>query len=252
MKINLTLLAILINISSILAQTGIGTTNVDPSSLLEVKSTKGGLLVSEFGQVLTADKFVPDPIAGSAGLMFYDTVVNNFFIHNGAKWLGQGGVPKGAIVMWNGTTPPSGWTLCNGNNGSPNLSGMFVKGWGDDAVGDKSGENFVTLQEANLPGHAHMAQGGEHTHTGTSGHTHPYTYTTLTITPFGTDPQRNNTSGGAIQVPRQTVTSEVVDLGPLSSTSSAASAITEVMMTGGGISHENRPPYYVLAFIMKL
>jgi hypothetical protein len=37
---------------------------------------------------------------------------------------------SGIIVLWSGTlaTIPSGWVLCDGNNGTPNLEGQFVRG----------------------------------------------------------------------------------------------------------------------------
>ncbi len=37
-------------------------------------------------------------------------------------------VPSGVIVMWSGTiaTIPSGWALCNGSNGTPDLRNRFV------------------------------------------------------------------------------------------------------------------------------
>lgn len=40
------------------------------------------------------------------------------------------GVPSGLIAMWHGLIAniPSGWVICNGNNGTPNLLGKFVEG----------------------------------------------------------------------------------------------------------------------------
>ena len=40
-------------------------------------------------------------------------------------------VPRGSIVMWSGspTNIPSGWALCDGSNGTPNLSDRFVMGF---------------------------------------------------------------------------------------------------------------------------
>jgi len=40
------------------------------------------------------------------------------------------GVPSGLIVMWSGSTPPEGWTLCDGSGGSPDLRDRFVLGSG--------------------------------------------------------------------------------------------------------------------------
>lgn len=39
-------------------------------------------------------------------------------------------VPVGAILMWSGTlaTIPSGWALCDGTGGTPNLLAKFIKG----------------------------------------------------------------------------------------------------------------------------
>lgn len=44
--------------------------------------------------------------------------------------LGGSEIPTGVIVMWSGTlaTIPSGWALCDGNNGTPNLIDRFVQG----------------------------------------------------------------------------------------------------------------------------
>jgi hypothetical protein len=40
--------------------------------------------------------------------------------------------PTGAIAMWNGSVvaPPRGWSVCDGTNGTPDLSGRFLKGTG--------------------------------------------------------------------------------------------------------------------------
>lgn len=41
-------------------------------------------------------------------------------------------VPSGTIALWNSTggTVPDGWLACNGDNGTPDLRGVFVRGAG--------------------------------------------------------------------------------------------------------------------------
>jgi hypothetical protein len=43
----------------------------------------------------------------------------------------SGSLPAGIIVMWSGTlaSVPTGWALCDGQNGTPDLRDKFVKGW---------------------------------------------------------------------------------------------------------------------------
>ncbi|ULY68463.1 hypothetical protein [Chlorella virus XW01] len=40
-------------------------------------------------------------------------------------------IPKGVIVAWNGKDAPAGWALCNGENGTPDLRGRFIRMWND-------------------------------------------------------------------------------------------------------------------------
>ena len=43
------------------------------------------------------------------------------------------GLPAGAITLWNGTAAnvPAGWFLCDGLNGTPDLTDKFIVGAGD-------------------------------------------------------------------------------------------------------------------------
>ena len=80
---------------------------------------------------------------------------------------GAGGVSQYAIIMWEGTTLPTGWVECNGSNGTPDLRDTFVIGAGGAySVGDSGGYNSWTqnytitvathaLTLAELPSHAH-------------------------------------------------------------------------------------------------
>ena len=82
--------------------------------------------------------------------------------------LGQGGggsIPAGLICIWSGSNSniPSRWTLCNGNNNTPDLRDKFVLGAGKDySVGATGGEKEVTLTIAQMPSHNHDI--GNHTH----------------------------------------------------------------------------------------
>lgn len=80
----------------------------------------------------------------------------------------QNGVPQGVIVMWSGSVSsiPDGWALCDGTNGTPDLRDRFVKcipgaSKSPGATGGRSthdhsgvtGEHTLTISE--IPSHAH-------------------------------------------------------------------------------------------------
>ena len=55
--------------------------------------------------------------------------------------------PKNVIVMWGGSagTTPSGWVLCDGANGTPDLRDKFVVGAGGNfAAGSSTGDQNQT------------------------------------------------------------------------------------------------------------
>jgi hypothetical protein len=93
-------------------------------------------------------------------------------------------VPTGVIMLWygNSTNVPTGWVICDGTNGTPNLSGRFVVCSGDntetDYIEDSSGGNdSYTLSIADLPSHNHDASSHstdvQHNHTAYCGFTDP-------------------------------------------------------------------------------
>jgi hypothetical protein len=99
-------------------------------------------------------------------------------------------VPSGLIAMFGGASCPTGWTLCNGSGGTPNLVGSYVKG--GTAVAAAAGQNT----------HAHTlslstAAGGSHYHiamfdwTGSGnvyGHFFPYQGDASVVSPAGAGP----------------------------------------------------------------
>lgn len=67
-----------------------------------------------------------------------------------------GTIPIGGIIIWNSLKIPDGWAVCNGTQGTPDLSGRFVMGAGGDyTLQDKGGQSEVTLGVNNLPAHNH-------------------------------------------------------------------------------------------------
>ena len=63
-------------------------------------------------------------------------------------------VPIGGIIMWSGAinSLPSGFYLCNGENGTPNLVNRFIVGAGDSyAVDGYGGNNEITLASGQIP-----------------------------------------------------------------------------------------------------
>lgn len=67
-------------------------------------------------------------------------------------------VPIGGIILWSGARNaiPTGWALCNGQNGTPDLRDRFIIGAGlAYTVGATGGEETVTLTGKQMPAHTH-------------------------------------------------------------------------------------------------
>ena len=152
--------------------------------------------------------------------------------------------PTGGIIMWSGSIAsiPAGWALCDGNNGTPNLRDRFVVGAGSTySDGVTGGSSNVTLNETNLPNHTHTFSGttsmaGAHTHTtairrrqGASVVNRAYTVFWADSDPIASQNFTSSSSGDHTHT--------------LSGTTSG---------TGGGQAITVIPPYYALAYIMKL
>jgi len=67
---------------------------------------------------------------------------------------GNGTIPVGGIILWSGNnnTIPSGWAICNGQNGTPDLRDRFVVGAGNSySFQNTGGQTQVKLTSGNLP-----------------------------------------------------------------------------------------------------
>lgn len=89
--------------------------------------------------------------AGNVTLYTYDNIAG---IPSSAA---LANVPSGAILVWSGSiaTVPSGYTLCNGQNGTPNLQDSFVVGSGNsfsvNATGGFASSGVMTSTGTNTP-----------------------------------------------------------------------------------------------------
>ena len=91
---------------------------------------------------------------------------------------------KGMIIMWSGIEDeiPEGWSLCNGDNDTPDLRNRFVVGVGDTySPGDTGGSENVTLTVQQMPTHTHTQNPHNHIFNGTTlgNHTHTFTGTAM-------------------------------------------------------------------------
>jgi microcystin-dependent protein len=153
------------------------------------------------------------------------------FVGSGADLTGIVSIPTGVIVMWSGTTIPSGWALCDGTNSTPDLRNRFIVGANDASktgITTQTGPGFNAttgvIDDTYEPGDI----GGETSHQLTVAELAAHTHTE----------QYNTASSGQDQAGSGS--------GDNDNTSTRNSG-----STGGDKYHENRPPYYALAFIMK-
>lgn len=64
-------------------------------------------------------------------------------------------VPIGGIIMWSGDNVPNHYRLCNGKNGTPNLTDQFIMAGELGSVGKTGGQKEVSLTANHIPSHQH-------------------------------------------------------------------------------------------------
>ena len=132
------------------------------------------------------------------------------------------GLPGGVIVMWSGALDkiPAGWALCDGNNGTPDLSNRFVVGVGAaEYMGTTGGS----------PSHRHRA----------GNHSHQIDPPAMNLRPsYGYYGYR----GSGARSRHYTLPEQTFNLRPFKS--------GPANVAPDSVSH--LPPYYKMAFIIKL
>ena len=147
-------------------------------------------------------------------------------VKNTGSFSGYGTIPVGGIIMWSGLrgSVPDGWALCDGSNGTPDLRGKFIMGKSSASESDGTGgSSTVSLSVGNLPAHSHMYAGDDQV-----SYIHDGNY---------------NAGDNVVSRP-----------GNYDATSSTkgSGTIYKTSNTGSGQSFSILPPYYKLAFIMRV
>jgi hypothetical protein len=152
-----------------------------------------------------------------------------------SSFSGSGIVPIGGIIMWSGSiaTIPSGWSLCNGSNGTPDLRDKFVIGSSIDVSGITS--TTVTGTGTKTGGNKDLVVPYHNHNLDDPGHTHTFTATL-----------RDGTaqSGSGVE--------EVTENQTLTTNSQVTGITIDPAGTSGNEVNANLPPYYALAFIMRI
>lgn len=162
---------------------------------------------------------------------------------------------RGIIVMWSGLLSqiPEGWVLCDGRNGTPDLRDKFIVGAGREyTIGDTGGAKAVTLTVSHMPRHTHeMFIAGSHSHTGITNATGMHTHAFRSFSPQ-VDSSGSSPGGWELRSRPLETTASSGEHSHSVSINSAGDHVHTIGATGAGQAHENRPPYYALAFIMYI
>lgn len=139
-------------------------------------------------------------------------------------------IPTGMISLWYGAVGavPSGWYLCDGTNGTPDLRDKFIVGAGNSyAVGAVGGTADAVVVE--------------HTHTATSVVTDPSHV-------HGGIPTGSGDIGSNNGAYREGANGTFHDS---NSATTGITVATTNSSTGVDGTNKNLPPYYALAYVMK-
>lgn len=151
-------------------------------------------------------------------------------------------VPTGGIIMWSGSTVPTGWYLCDGTNGTPNLTSKFILAGALGAIGTTAAQQNTVI--GNHSDHA-VTQPSNHVVTQPSQHAANNTGTN------GATSAVNEGGGTAVAI---NVTTHSHSTPALSHTGTAVDAHSGTAVnahSAHSITTQYYPPYYTLAFIQK-
>ena len=170
---------------------------------------------------------------------------------------------QGMIIIWSGNTGdiPTGFKLCDGTFGTPNLTDRFVVGAGAAySPGSAGGNNSQTLSVDQIPSHDHSLSASGQTDSG-GGHFH-YAFRSgnhgqhQNGSPMNSNNYPSSGSGRANLYEGYNIgaSGDVSNVGKTSNHSGHQhnfSVSGNTGTKGGGQSIDIRPKYYALCYIMK-
>ncbi len=153
-------------------------------------------------------------------------------------------VPTGVIVMWSGSLAsiPDGWTLCDGTSGTPDLRDRFIMGTA--ALQDPGAFGGTSAHGHSVDAHNHLVQPPTGSTNSAGGHSHS----------TGSPSSTADVDGNGL--PHQ----DVASWSHTHTVNSVANHSHNVTIgdfftaeeIGATNTSEHLPPYFKLAFIMKL
>lgn len=174
--------------------------------------------------------------------------------------------PVGGIIMWSGTIAsiPSGWALCDGTSGTPDLRDRFIVGAGSTYSPGGTGGSLSKTTTIN-GAHDHSAtieNSGSHAHNITVNGTAltldqipPHSHTIRTGGNGSGNPVTTSGSAGTYATSVAGGNGTAANAHSHSAFSDAQGLHSHIatVLTNGGHTHtvDCVPPYYALAFIMK-
>lgn len=150
-------------------------------------------------------------------------------------------IPKGSIIMFNGLSSeiPKGWHICDGTEGTPNLTGKFIKA--SNTSGETGGKSTIQILEENMPKHTHTFVGNQVITSESGAHTH-------TIRgKYGKSDNANDRN--CLETGSETDLITTSQSG--AHTHTIDMSATQLSYQGGGKPIEFEPLYYSLIYIMK-
>ena len=258
--------------TNVIAGTGISVSTTGINSTVSVNPAVTATLTD--AQTLTNKTLVSPAITGTPTAPTATVTTDNTQIATTA--FVRDIIPAGIISMWSGAIGaiPTGWLLCDGSNGTPDLRDRFVMGAGSSyAVGATGGATTATLSAGNIPSHTHSLSASGTTSTESANHSHTFSGTTSNAgthshiyqTGYQTNVtiinQNGNFGGGTPDDGSYRYESETAGdhnhtySGTTSGISQNHTHTVTVSgtsgATGSGSAFNIQNPYYALAYIMK-